>query len=92
MRFIVNSTFKRALKAKAHHLKPIVLLGAKGLTTAVAEETDIALNAHELIKIKINGAEKEERQKIAVDLCQQLGAELIQMIGNTVILYRKKAD
>ena len=88
----MDSTFKQALKARAHHLKPVVLLGAKGLTPAITEETNIALNAHELIKVKINGAEKEDRQKMAADLCQQVGAELIQMIGNTVVLYRKKAD
>ncbi|STX30097.1 putative RNA-binding protein [Legionella beliardensis] len=88
----MDSTFKQALKARAHHLKPVVLLGAKGLTPAITEETNVALNAHELIKVKINGAEKEDRQKMAADLCQQVGAELIQMIGNTVVLYREKAD
>ncbi|WP_131782585.1 ribosome assembly RNA-binding protein YhbY [Legionella gresilensis] len=88
----MDSTFRQTLKAKAHHLRPVVLLGAKGLTTAIVEETNVALNAHELIKVKINGAEKEDRQKMANDLCQQLNAELIQLIGNTVIIYRQKID
>ena len=76
--------------AQAHHLKPVILLGAKGLTEAVISETAIALDAHELIKIKINGAEREDRLIMANDLCSQLKAELVQMIGNTGIIYRKK--
>lgn len=88
----MDTSIRQTLKAKAHHLKPVVLMGAKGLTQAVIEETNIALIAHELIKVKINGAEKAERQMMATDLCQQLKADLIQMIGNTAILYRKNIE
>lgn len=88
----MDTSFKQSLKAQAHHLKPVILLGAKGLTDAVIAETDLALNAHELIKVKINGAEKEDRVAITSSLCQQLGAELVQMIGNTAIIYRKKKE
>lgn len=88
----MNTSFKQALRAKAHHLKPVVLLGAKGLTPSVVEETEVAINAHELIKVKIGGVEKAERQEIARSLCEQLRAELVQMIGNIAIIYRKKED
>lgn len=88
----MDTSVKQALKAKAHHLKPIILLGAKGLTEAVVAETNAALLTHELIKIKINGAEKEDRLIIANDLCAQLNAELIQMIGSTAIVYRKNEE
>ncbi|CEG58836.1 ribosome assembly RNA-binding protein YhbY [Legionella fallonii] len=88
----MDTSFKQSLKARAHHLKPVILLGAKGLTEAVVAETNIALLSHELIKVKINGAEREDRIAMANDLCQQLDAELVQMIGNTVILYRKNED
>ena len=88
----MNTSLKQTLKAKAHHLKPVILLGAKGLTPAVIEETNIALLSHELIKVKINGAEKKDRQVIAEDMCQQLQAELIQLIGSTAIIYRKNKD
>ena len=88
----MDTSSKQALKAKAHHLKPVVLLGTKGLTPAVIEETNVALTAHELIKIKINGAEKEDRQLIAEKICAELKAEFIQLIGNTAILYRKNDD
>lgn len=88
----MDTSIRQALKAKAHHLKPVVLMGAKGLTPAVVEETNIALLSHELIKVKINGAEKIERQAIAADLCQQLQADLVQMIGSTAILYRENTE
>lgn len=88
----MDTSFKQTLKAKAHHLKPVVLLGAKGLTPAVVEETEVAINAHELIKVKIGGTEKDARQEIANSLCEQLGAELVQMIGTIAIIYRKKVD
>ncbi len=86
---MINTAKKQALKAQAHHLKPVVLLGSKGLTPAVVEETNIALTAHELIKVKINGAEKEDRILMANDLCEQLKAHLVQLIGNTAIIYRQ---
>jgi len=88
----VDTSFKQSLKAKAHHLKPVVLLGAKGLTEAILAETNVALLAHELIKVKINGAEKEDRMQMAEELCEQLHAELVQMIGNTLVLYRKNEE
>ncbi|MFO2623223.1 ribosome assembly RNA-binding protein YhbY [Legionella pneumophila serogroup 1] len=88
----MDSSFKQSLKAKAHHLKPVVLLGAKGLTEAILAETNVALLAHELIKVKINGAEKEDRMQMAEELCEQLHAELVQMIGNTLVLYRKNEE
>ena len=88
----VKTSLKQDLKAKAHHLKPVVLLGSKGLTPAVIEETNIALLSHELIKVKINGAEKADRQIIAAEICKQLKAELVQLIGSTAVIYRKNAE
>ncbi|HAT8178388.1 TPA: ribosome assembly RNA-binding protein YhbY [Legionella pneumophila] len=88
----MDTSFKQSLKARAHHLKPVVLLGAKGLTEAILAETNIALLAHELIKVKINGAEKEDRIEMAEKICEQLDAELVQMIGNTLVLYRKNKE
>ena len=88
----MDTSIRQALKAKAHHLKPVVLMGAKGLTPAVVAETHLALLSHELIKVQSNGAEKIERQAIAADLCQQLQADLVQMIGSTAILYRENTE
>ncbi len=88
----MNSSLKQQLKADAHHLKPVILLGNKGLTPAVIEETNIALLAHELIKVKINGAEKSDRQLIAEEMCNTLHATLIQLIGSTAIIYRTNEE
>lgn len=85
----MKSELKQALKAKAHALKPVILLGAKGLTSAVLEETEIALQAHELIKIKLTGVERNGRKTVAQDICSQLKAELIQLIGTIAVIYRK---
>ena len=88
----MNTNFRQSLKARAHHLKPVVLIGAKGLTDAVVEETNVALLAHELIKVKINGAEREDRQQMTASLCERTQAELVQLIGNTAIIYRENVE
>lgn len=80
---------KQALRAMAHSLKPVVLLGAKGLTPAVVQEIDIALTAHELIKIKLTGVEREEKGALLEGLCRELNATLIQHIGHIAVLYRE---
>lgn len=88
----MDSSLKKALKATAHHLKPVVLVGSKGLTPAVIAEADVALLAHELIKVKIQSLEKAERQALCTALCHPLHAQLVQLIGNTAIIYRKNND
>jgi RNA-binding protein len=83
----VNAAEIRKLRATAHNLNPVVMIGQAGLTAAVLAEIDGALNAHELIKIKIR-AEKEER----IQISQQTGAELVQNIGQITVVYRKNPD
>jgi len=87
----VNAAEKKKLKSQAHALKPVVTIGQLGLTEAVIKETDIALNAHELIKIKIR-ANKEQRLEIQHQLCQETHAEPVQMIGQIAVIYRKNLD
>lgn len=83
---------KYALKSQAHHLKPSILLGAKGLTDAVMQEIDIALTAHELIKVKLTGVEREDKEEVLETICQQLKAEMIQVIGRIATFYRKRPE
>ncbi|MBA2649444.1 MAG: ribosome assembly RNA-binding protein YhbY [Legionella sp.] len=85
----MDTTYKQSLKKQAHHLKPVILLGAKGLTEALLAEAQIALEAHELIKVKLHDQEKTEKMTIIETLCNRLSAELIQTIGNTATIYRK---
>ncbi|MBM4207234.1 MAG: YhbY family RNA-binding protein [Gammaproteobacteria bacterium] len=83
----MDADSKKKLKARAHALKPVVMIGQAGLTDAVLAEIDIALNVHELIKVKIR-AEKTERADIEQEVCAKTGAELVQMIGQIAIFYR----
>jgi RNA-binding protein len=78
----------RALKQRAHHLKPVVLLGAAGLTAAVLAEIEQALEHHELIKVRLTGPDRDARDAQARTIVEQTGAAMVQRIGNIAILYR----
>lgn len=83
----MNSAEKKRLKAQAHSLKPVIMIGNAGLTPAVLNEIEIALDYHELIKIRVR-AEKEVREQITLQLCQDTRSELIQKIGQISVVYR----
>ncbi len=80
------------LRLECHHLKPVIWLGNQGYTDPVAAEIERALDSHELIKIKVNTADKAERDSLANHLCESHHAELIQRIGQTVCIYRESDD
>jgi len=76
------------LRSLCHDLKPVVMLGQKGLTNEVLHELDIALNHHELVKIKLSVDDREERAKMIDEICERSEADRIQTIGKTISLYR----
>lgn len=80
---------RQALKSRAHALKPVVLIGNQGLTPAVSKEIDRALNDHELIKIRVASNDRELRRALINEICTAQGAELVQLIGNVGVLFRK---
>ena len=80
------------LRARAHHLNPVVLLGTAGLTEAVVKEADRALAAHELIKVRIPGDDRDEREATCVQLADRLGAARVQAIGKLLVLYRPRPE
>ena len=82
---------KRHLRALGHHLKPVVWVGQHGLKDSVIAEIELALDSHELIKVKI-AADRESRNAIAADICGQTGAEPIHTIGQMLILFRRNED
>lgn len=84
----MNPIEKKKLKALAHSLNPVVMIGQAGLTEAVLNEINLALDAHELIKVKIR-AERDERRDISVQICTSTQADLVQSIGQIAVLYRK---
>lgn len=83
---------RQQLKAKAHKLKPVILIGNKGLTDAVNKEIDKALNDHELIKIRIQTTDRDLRRELFAQLGEANQAELVQMIGSIGVFYRKRAE
>lgn len=83
---------KQFLKGLAHPLKPIVQLGANGLTEGVVAEIDNALNYHELIKVKVPSEDREEKSLIMDAIVRETNAEKLQVIGHTLIIYRPSED
>ena len=82
----------RHLRGLAHPLKPVVMVGQHGMKDSIMAEVEIALDAHELIKLKISVGDREARDGIIQDIMAQSGAELVQRIGNTAILFRRNPD
>jgi len=80
---------KQHLKGLAHNLKPVVLMGANGLTEAVLAEIEIALDYHELIKIKVASEDKETKELIIDAVIRETKAEKVQTIGKVLVLYRQ---
>ena len=81
---------RKAHRAEAHHLDPVVMVGNDGLTPAVVKETDAALNAHGLIKVRVLGDDRAQRDAIYQQLADQLNAAPIQHIGKLLVLWRPK--
>jgi len=84
---MITDKQKRFLRAKAHHLKPVVMVGNAGLSEGVLNEVEIALSHHELIKVRIS-ADRDERKSMASKICENTNADLVQLIGGIAILYR----
>jgi RNA-binding protein len=76
------------LRGLAHTRKPVVTVGAAGLTEPVLKEVEIALVAHELVKIKLPGIERAERDAMLASICETTGAEPVQRIGRMAVIYR----
>ena len=83
---------RRALRARAHHLHPVVMIGDAGLTATVTREIDIALKSHELIKIRVLGDDRDARQSLIDSICSQLDAAAVQHIGKILVVYRPRPD
>lgn len=80
----------RYLKQQAHSLKPVVIIGQSGLTENVIKEIDSSLEHHELLKVRINAADREARREMLSEICEAVSAQAIQMVGHVASLYRKK--
>lgn len=83
---------RKELKARAHHLNPVIRVGQKGISDNLLKETDLALQTHELIKVHIAQDVKEERQATAGEIAAACRAEIVAHIGKIAILFREKHD
>lgn len=82
---------RKRLRQIGHALNPVVMIGGQGLTEGVIEETNRALNDHELIKIKISGEDRDARAQVIDALIAETQAEVVQKIGKIALLYKKAA-
>jgi RNA-binding protein len=83
---------RKAHRALAHHLDPVVMVGSDGLTAAVVREVDAALNAHGLIKVRVHGDDRQAREALFQQVADQLGAAPIQHIGKLLVFWRPQPD
>ena len=88
----LTSSQKRYLRGLAHTLKPVIMVGNKGVSDALLAEFSIALDDHELIKVKLAGDDREERAAQIGKLGEAGHAELVQTIGKVACFYRRNAD
>lgn len=88
----LSSAQRSELRGRAHHLEPVVMIGDAGLTAAVMAEIDRALNAHELIKIRVHGDDRGARLQMLADICTQAACAPVQNIGKLLIIWRKAPD
>lgn len=80
---------KRHLRSLAHNRKPVVIVGDKGLSESVVAEVDTSLAHHELIKVRVNAADREERDAMIRQLGEKTGSELVQRIGHVAVFFRR---
>ena len=83
---------RKEYRAQAHHLDPVVMVGADGLSAAVKKEADAALNAHGLIKVRIFADDRAAREIMFQSLADELSAAPIQHIGKLLVLWRPMPD
>lgn len=84
-----SGPLRRLLRAEGHHLSPIVQVGKEGVTESVIRQLDQALSDHELVKVKIATETPEDRFEAAARLAEGGPAQLAQVLGRTLLLYRK---
>lgn len=83
---------RRALFARAHSLNPVVSISQNGLSEAVLKEIDNSLKAHELIKVRVYGDDRDAREAWFAEICEKLEAGAVKHIGKLLIIYRPSPE
>lgn len=79
---------KRQLRKLAHEMKPLIIIGNAGFSEGVANELEQTLEHHELIKVRVNAGDREERDAMIAAILEKSRAQLVQRIGHIAVLYR----
>ena len=88
----LNNQQIKHLRNLAHHLKPVILIGQNGITDSLLNELNIALDHHELVKIRIAGEDREQRKQAISQLCVSTSADKVQAIGKTLTLFKRNTN
>lgn len=88
----LSGTQRRALRGMGHHLSPVVQVGRAGVTDGVVEATNAVLDQHELVKVSVSSDAPVHRKEAARDLARRSGSHLVQVLGRTALLYRRRFD
>jgi putative YhbY family RNA-binding protein len=88
----LDPTERRALRAKAHHLEPVVTIGHHGLTPPVLHEIDVALLAHDLVKVRVLGGDRDAREAMLAQVCATLDCAPVQHLGKVLVLWRPNPE
>src|SRR5438309_2806534 len=88
----LDAATRRALRARAHHLDPVVAIGQHGLTPSVIHEIDVALLAHELIKIRVFSDDRAARAALLDEVARTLDAAPVQQLGKLLVIWRPNPD
>jgi RNA-binding protein len=92
MQTVLTAAQTRFLRGQAHDLKAMLQVGGKGVTESLVAEIDLALEHHELIKVKVGAEDRDARDAMIGEIAQRTGAALVQRIGHTAVLYRPSKD
>ena len=92
MQTVLTASQTRFLRGQAHDLKAMLQVGGKGITDPLVAEIDLALEHHELIKVKVGAQDRDARDAMIDELAERTGAALVQRIGHTAVLYRPSKE
>ena len=85
---LLTNAERKELKARAHSLNPVVMVGSAGVTQPVLQEIDRGLTSHELIKVRLAGADRKLREQAAEDIAEALSCAVVQIIGHVLVVFR----
>jgi RNA-binding protein len=89
---VLTGKQRRFLRGLGHHLDPVVQVGKDGLTEGLVAALDVALNTHELIKVKLGESVGADRRALGAAIAEASGGELVQVLGRTVLVYRRRRE